>query len=36
MNQDISTRTGSRGAASAVTEHPVGDAIAAALADMGS
>jgi acetolactate synthase-1/2/3 large subunit len=35
MNQDISTRTGSRGAASAVTEHPVGDAIAAALADMG-
>ena len=35
MNQDISTRTGSRGPASAVTEHPVGDAIAAALADMG-
>ncbi len=35
MNQDISTRTVSRGAASAVSEHPVGDAIAAALADMG-
>src|SRR5580693_1981746 len=35
MNQDISTRTASRSAASAATEHPVGDAIAAALADMG-
>ena len=35
MNQDISTRTASRNAASAVTEHPVGDAIATALADMG-
>jgi acetolactate synthase I/II/III large subunit len=35
MNQDFKTRTRATAAASAVTEHPVGDTIAAALADMG-
>jgi acetolactate synthase I/II/III large subunit len=35
MNQDLPTLTRARIAAPAVTEHPVGDAIAAALADMG-
>lgn len=35
MNQDLKTRTRAAAATPTVTEHPVGDAIAAALADMG-
>jgi acetolactate synthase I/II/III large subunit len=35
MNQDLKTRTRAAAVAPAVTEYPVGDAIAAALADMG-
>ncbi len=35
MNQDLMTRTRAAAAAPAATEYPVGDAIAAALADMG-
>src|SRR5579863_6446416 len=35
MNQDLMTRTRAAAVASAVTEYPVRDAIAAALADMG-
>src|SRR5579863_1961497 len=35
MNQDLMTRTRPAAAAPAVTAYPVGDAIAAALADMG-
>ena len=35
MNQDLKTRTRAAAVVPAVTEYPVGDAVAAALADMG-